>query len=147
MSVADRAGERVRGVRARVATQIEQAPDHRLHLLLARVAFADDRLLDLQRSVLRHRQAMQHCGAYRGAPRLAKQKRAFRIDVHENLLQRDLRRAVGGDDFAQSLENDLEPVCEFAVRGPDAPARDVCKFAALPVENAVAGDGKSRIDA
>src|SRR2546422_6679018 len=60
MGMADRASERIGGVGRRVARQGEQAPHHVLHLLFSGVAVADHRLLDLERGVLRDREAGEH---------------------------------------------------------------------------------------
>jgi hypothetical protein len=64
--------------------------DHVLHLLLAGVAVAHDRLLHLQRGVLGDREAGQHRRADRRAARLAERERRLGIDVDEHLLDRDL---------------------------------------------------------
>ena len=56
VGVADRAGERVRGVRRGQARQTEEALHHRLHLRLGRAPVSDHRLLDLQGGVLVDRQ-------------------------------------------------------------------------------------------
>ena len=90
MRVADGAGERIRGIGRGLARQIQEAAHHVLHLLLRRVAVTHDRLLHLERGVLRDRQAGDHRRADRGAARLAERERRCGVDVDEDFFQRDL---------------------------------------------------------
>src|SRR5687767_11178202 len=125
MRMADGACEGVGRIRGRIARQREQALDHVLHLLLGGVAVADDRLLDLERGVLRYRQAGEHRGADGGAARLTERERRLRVRVDEYLLDRDLARPVSSDDFLQPLEDRLQARGEVAGTGLDAAARHV----------------------
>ena len=86
--MADGAGERIRGIRSGRSRQLEQALDHLLDLSLVGLAVADHRLLDLQRRVFGHRQVPRHRTADHRAAGLAEQQRRFRIDVHEDDLDR-----------------------------------------------------------
>ena len=67
------------------------------------MAVADHRLLHLQRGVFGDRQAGEHRSADRRAARLAEREGRLRIDVDEHLLDRDLDRAVRGDDSRSGL--------------------------------------------
>src|SRR5439155_511954 len=78
----------------RVARQGEQAPHHVLHLLFSGVAVADHRLLDLERGVLRDREAGEHRGADGRAARLPERERRLRIGVDEHYLDRYLAGGV-----------------------------------------------------
>src|SRR5881628_2127014 len=79
MGMADRASERIGSVGRRVARQGEQAAHHVLHLLFSGVAVADHRLLDLERGVLRDREAGEHRCADGRAARLPERERRLRI--------------------------------------------------------------------
>src|SRR5690348_9367554 len=93
------------------------------------------RLLYLQRSVLRHRQAVRHRRAYRGAARLAEQQGGTRIDVDEYLFQRDLRRALLTNHLGKTVQYGFEAGGELAAGRPDASAGDVVEAAADLVDD------------
>ncbi len=118
-----------------------------LHLLLRRVAVADDRLLYLQRGVLGHRQARDHRGADRRAARLAEEQRRLGIHVHENLLDRDLDRTMLRDHFAQPFEDGFQPRGEITIARFDATAGDVTQAPAVLLDHAEAGGLQARVDA
>ena len=147
VGVADRAGQRVGGIRAGITRQLQQPPDHRLHLLLARLAGAYNRLLDLQRGVLGHRQSARHCGTDCGAAGLAQQQRGFGIDVDEDLLDRRALGVIAGDDFLQAFEQDLQALGQFALAAADAAAGDIGQFLAALFDDPEAGDAQSGVDA
>jgi len=88
---------------------------------------------------------VQHRGADRRAARLAEQQGGTGIDVDEDLLDRDLRRPVLGNDFGKALEYRLQAPVERGVGRPDAPARDVGELAAVSVDDAKTGNAQSRI--
>ena len=111
------------------------------------MAVADNRLLHLQRRVFGHRQARDHCGADRGAARLAQQQRGLRIDVHEDLFHRHFERPMLRDHFAQSLEDGFEPRGEIAAARFDAAAGDVTQAPAVLLDHAEAGGAQARVDA
>jgi hypothetical protein len=77
---------------------------------------AHDRLLDLQRRVLDHRQLGQHGRRDRGAARLAEQQRRLRVDVDEHFLDRDLGRPMPRDDFGQVHEDHPQASGEARLR-------------------------------
>jgi hypothetical protein len=54
---------------------------------------------------------------------------------------------VRRDDFLQPFEDALQPLCEFALPGFDAAARDVAELSSGGFDDAEAGDLQSRIDA
>ena len=147
MRVADRAGERVGGVGAGVSGQSEQPFHHVLHLFFFCVALADHGLLDLQRSVLRDREARDHRRADRGAARLAQQQRGLRIHIDEDLLDRHLLRAVRCDDFGNSVQKAFESSRQIPRAGFDATAGDVAQAPGILLDDAEARDLQPRIDA
>src|SRR5215471_9156985 len=147
VSVADRAGERVRRIRGRVAGELEQALDHMLHLLLARVTVADHRLLHLQRGVFGHGQPRVDRGADRGTARLAEGERGGGIGVDEDFLDRDLLRAVLLDHLAQVREYRSKSLGQARVARLDAAARDVGDGRAVLLDDSEPGDAQTRIDA
>src|SRR5437763_1394002 len=147
MGMADRASERIGGVGRRVAGQGEQAPHHVLHLPLSGVAVADHRLLDLERGVLRDRQAGEHRCADRRAARLPERERRLRIGVDEHYLDRDLARGVRRDDAVQPLEDRFQPGRQVAGAGFDAAARHVAQPRAARLDHSEAGDPQPGIDA
>ena len=109
MRMGDRQAQRIGGVLAGQARQRQQAHHHFLHLVLAGVAVADDRLLQLQRGVFGHAQLARHQRGQRRAARLAEQQRALRVDVDEDDLHRGAGRLVGLRDLAHTVEDDLQP--------------------------------------
>src|SRR6266480_4537787 len=145
--MADRASERVGSVGRRVARQGEQAPHHVLHLLFSGVAVPDHRLLDLQRGVLRDREAGEHRGTDGGAARLPERERRLRIGVDEHNLYRDLAGGVRRDDAVQPLENRLQPGRQVAGSRLDASACNVAQLRAARLDHAEAGDLQPGIDA
>src|SRR5687768_2883232 len=146
MRMADRAGERIGRIRRGVARKRKQALHHVLHLLLRRVAIADDRLLDLQRGVFRDRQAGEHCGADCRAARLAERERGLGVRVHEYFLDCDFARAVRRDHFLEPVEDGLQPRRQIAAAGFDAAARDVEQARILGFDDAESRDLQSGID-
>ena len=121
---------------------------HLLHLLLARVPVPDDRLLDLERGVLGHRQLRRDGGADRRPARLAERERGRGVDVHEHLLERHLGGAVGRDHLGQRGEDDGDALGEaLDPRGADAAARHVDEPRPFPVDDAETGGAESWIDA
>ena len=92
------------------------------------------------------RQAGEHRRADRRAARLAEREGGLRIDVDEHLLDRDLERAVRGDDLVQPFEDRLQALREIALAGLDAAARYVVKLAPGALDHAEAGDLQARID-
>ena len=118
-----------------------------LHLVLGRVALADDRLLDLQRGVLGHRQPREDRGADRGAASLAERERRLRVHVDEDLLDRDFLRLVCGNDLGQAVENRLQPRSQLARPRANAAARHVVELAACLLDDSETSDAQTRIDA
>ena len=147
VGVADRAGEGVGGVEAGAGVEGEEALHHVLDLLLVRLAVADHRLLDLQRGVFGHRQVAGHRAADHRAARLAEQQGGLRVDVDEDLLDRDHVGAVGIDDLAHAVEQGLEAAGELAVLRPDAAAGDIAQLVAELVHQAEAGDAQPGVEA
>src|SRR5262249_30202761 len=129
------------------AGELEQPLHHVLHLLLARVALADDRLLHLERGVFGDRQPGVDRRADRRAARLAERERRGRVDVDEDLLERDLLRAVLLDHLAQVREDRAQALGQTHVAGFDATARDVGEAGAVFLDDAEPGDAQTRIDA
>jgi hypothetical protein len=125
MGVADRTGKRIRGIGTGAAAKLQQAPDHFLHLFFFCMAFADDRLLDLQCSVFGNGKIVQHGRADRGPARLAQHQRGFRIDIDEHLLHRDLFRPVKGDNFAEMIHDGLQAQRQIAIQRFDTTTADV----------------------
>ena len=130
MRVAYRAGKRIGRVGLRHPGQLEQPHDHVLHLFLACMAIADNRLLDLQRRVFVEHEIVEHDRADRRAARLAEHQRRLRIDVDEHFFERDLIGPIFGDDLRQPIEQQAYPRSELAIATLDAAARDVMQ--ALP---------------
>jgi len=145
--MANRAGERVGRIGRRLARQSKKSPHHVLHLLLGSVPVAHDRLLHLQRGVLGDRQAGDHRGADRGAPRLAERERRLRVHVHEHFLDRHLEQRVGRDHLFQAVEDRLKPRREIALPRFHATARHVDQPAGARLDHAEARESEARIDA
>lgn len=135
MGVADRTGQGVRGVRAGAAAKLQQPPDHFLHLFFFRVAFADDRLLDLQCGVFGDSEIVQHGRTNRGAARLAQHQCGFRIDIDKYLLYRDLFGAVKGDDFVEMIHNGLQARRQLAIQCFDTTTADIGQLAARLIDD------------
>jgi hypothetical protein len=60
----------------------------------------------------------------------------LRIDVDEDLLDRDLERPVLGDDAVQALEDDLQARGERAASRFDAAARDISQLRPVRLDDA-----------
>ena len=125
MRVTYRTRQRISRIRAGNARQIQQPPDHFLHLLLGRVTITHYRLLDLQRRVFGYRQVMLNRRAYRRAPRLAKQQSRLRVYVDEHLFNRHLLRLINHDHLPQACQYHFQALRQFALAAPDAAARHV----------------------
>ena len=97
LRVADGDRERVGGVRSRCGRRGQQHPHHHRHLLLFRVADADDGLLDEVGGVFGDRQPAQRQRGQRNAARLPELQRRLRIAIEECLLDRRLVRAFALD--------------------------------------------------
>src|SRR6185295_10909347 len=76
----------------------------------------------------------------------AEQQRGSGIDVDEDLLDRNLYRALLGDYLRQAIQYGFQTRREFTVWRPDASAGDIGEPASALVDNAETGDAQSRID-
>ena len=101
MRMADRARKRIGRIGRGDAVEREQALHHQLHLALVGLAKADDRLLDPQRGVLVHDQALADRRADRRAARLTEQQGRLGIHVDEHLLDRRHMRPRVADHVAE----------------------------------------------
>lgn len=135
MSMADRAGKGIRGIRARTAGKLQQPPYHLLHLLFLRMAFAYHRLLDLQRSIFGNDEIIQDGSANRRATSLAQHQRGFRIDIHEYLFHRDLIGTMLDDHLVKMIHDGFKAQRQFTVHCLDASAADIGQLAASDVDN------------
>ena len=146
MRMADRAGEGISGIGRWVAGKREQPAHHVLDLLLACMAIAYHRLLDLEGCVLRDGKAGEDRSTDGRAACLPEGKRRLRIHIHEYLLYGDFDRAVRRDHLLQSLEDRLQALGEIALAGLYAAARNVVELPPRGLDHAEPGDLQSRID-
>src|SRR6266496_4677739 len=103
VKVADRHGERVRGVeRNAIARTGEESEDHRAHLRLLRVSVPDDRLLDETRLVLEDRDVESCRGGEQDSARMRELHR--RRDVLR--CEDGLDGHRGGPQLVQEREED-----------------------------------------
>ncbi len=145
MGMADRAGKSIRCIGAGTAAKLQQPPDHFLHLFFFRMAFADHRLLDLQRGIFGDGEIIQHGRANRGAARLPQHQRGFRIDVDKHLLHRDLFGAVLGDDFVEMIHDGLQAQRQLAIQRFDTTTADIGQLAACLIDNPETCDAQAGV--
>ena len=147
MRVADRHAERVGGVGAGHAGEVEQPHHHLLHLFLGRAAVTDHGLLQLQRRIFGDRHATRHQSTDRRAARLAEQQSGLRIDVDEHFFDRRLIRRVLADQRRNAFEDGAETRRQIGVGGLDDAARDVAERVAVLIDHAEAGHAQAGVDA
>src|SRR2546427_821389 len=149
VQVADRHGERVRGVeRNAIARTGEKRKDHRAHLGLLRVSVPDDRFLDETRFVLEDRHVETRRGGEQNSTRMRELHRRRDVLRREDGLDGN----GGGPQFVQEREQPFGKEVELARerepvwRTPDAAARERER---TPIEDdgAVAGGRDARVEA
>ncbi len=146
----DGQAQRVGGIGARQAGQLQQPAHHLLHLGLGRAAMAHDGLLHLQRGVFGHGQPAGHQGGDAGAARLAEQQGGLGVHVHEDDLDRGHVRLVARGHLGDAVEQDLQAARQVAqgrARGADGAAGHVAQMVAVHVHHAEAGGLQAGIDA
>jgi len=137
--MANCAGKRIRSIRTGTALKAQQSLDHFLHLFFFRVAVADHRLLDLQCSVLGYRKIVQHGGTNGSPSRLTEHEGGFRIDVYEDLFDRDVLRVVQGNNLVEMVHDGLKAKRQSTVGCLDAAAAHVGKRAPRLIYNPKTG--------
>ena len=120
--------QRVGGIGAGQAGQLEQAAHHFLHLGLGRAAMADHGLFHLQRGVLGHWQVARHQRGDTRPARLAQQQGGLRVDVDEDDFDRRHVGLVPLGDFTNAVKQHFQPprqVAQIQVRGLDGAAAHI----------------------
>lgn len=147
MGVTDRAGKCIGGIGARHRRQTEQAPHHLLHLFFARMAIADDRLLDLQRSVFGYRQPSANGGADGRPARLPEEQGRLRIDIDKYFLDCHLIGQALFHHFGQSFENCLDAFRKLRLRRTNTATGDIDQTTSGRLDQAKSGHAQARINA
>src|SRR5262249_51299827 len=147
MQVADGGGKRVGGVRRERAAETEKRPHHLLHLLFARVAVADDGLLDLYRRILVKDNILLRGREERDTARLTELERTEGVLREKDFFEADTVGAVPRDDFTKSVVNALEAhALRLPCRTGDRAVIDVHERAARHFDHAPTGRDRARID-
>ncbi len=140
MRMTDGAGQGVGCIGTGISRQAQKPAHHFLHLFFFGVAFADHRLLHLQRRIFRNRQVIAHRRTDRRAARFAQKQRGLRIDIDEHFFHCHLLRLILGYHFTHAIQYDFEAQRQFASRCFDAAAGDVIELFSGFIQYAESGD-------
>jgi GTP pyrophosphokinase len=145
MGVADRDGERVRGIRLQLHLDREQLFDHVSDLRLLGTARTHHRELDRARRVFVHAQRHRNRRESRTA-RLAELERAIRVLRQKHSLDRDLLGTVRRDQLDDFRVDDAQAIREWSARRGDAALGDDAQGAVIAVDDAETGAQTPRIE-
>lgn len=148
VGVANGARQGIGGIGSRSTRKIEQADNHRLHLLLGRLAVADHGLLDLQGRIFSHRQPGMDQGADHRPAGLPEQQGGLRIDIDEHLFDRRLDRAIRRNHFGDSAKQRVQALRQAVVGSrPDTTAGNITEAVATLFDDAESGHAQPRVNA
>jgi len=139
-------GQSVGGVDLRFGGELEHVHDHHLHLLFIGRTGANDRLLDLSRSVFGDLHALFGTRNDGGATGLAQLQGRVGVFSHEDLFNTHGHRAVGLDHFTHAAVNDLQALGQLASTGTDTARGDVDTASRGVLHHAKAGDSRTGVD-
>ncbi len=147
VDVTDGTGQCVGGILGRFVIHAQQHPDHVLNLPLASAAGTNYCALDLERTVLCHRQSLLHRRQQRNAPGVTQYQCSLGICCHENLLDSRALRPALVDYRLDALVNYCKPRSEITITRADTLTMHVIQTLTTGLDHAHPGDAGTRIDA